>query len=376
MPVENSLIRLSQSCLSIDEIIRVSRVLDEGYLGAGEVTLEFEHSLQLFLNTDVVTVNSGTTALILALQVADVKPGDTVIVPSFTYVASVQSITAIGAKPFFVDIDKNGHLDVAKIPEYVLKKARAIMPVHFAGEEMNLSSLFNLAHKHSIRVVEDAAHSFGSQNIAKLCDREYDLVCYSFDGIKNITTGEGGAIVPFRKEDKDRLSDIRLLGVKKDFGRRVVNQRTWLPEVTEQGWRAHLSNINAAIGIGQLNRRTELWSRRKDLAAIYTETLSRYGDKISLILSGNKDVVPHIFPVRIPKEKRLVLESALAENNVQYGRHYYPNHRLAFFYDCGCGDLSMTETLYDEILTLPLHPLLKNSEAVDIGELVVRAVCR
>ena len=355
------MIRLSRSALSIHESILVNQVLDSGFLGAGEFTQRFESELSDFLQSQVTVVNSGTTALILALQVAGVQSGEIVIVPSLTYLATIQAITALGAIPFFVDINKFGQIDPSKIPKEALISAKALIPVHYAGREIDLSYIFSLSDKYGFRVIEDSAHSFGSVNISPLNERRYDLVCYSFDGIKNITSAEGGAVCSFNTQDHQRLQNIRFLGVIGDSDKRSRNKRTWSPQVIEQGWRAHMSNVNAAIGLAQLKRRNELWSRRKSLSSTYHHCFSS-STNFSPLLPNDNRIVPHIYPVYTNNHSLDVIINHLSAHDIEVGRHYYPNHYLDFFSGFPSGDLSITEDFYRNTLSLPLHPLLEQSD--------------
>ena len=352
------MIKLSKSSITTHELIEVTKVLDTSFLGYGEYTCRLESQISQLLNSPCIAVNSGTTALLLALQVANIGPGDHVLLPSLTYVATAQAITAIGAIPCFCDVNLHGHLDIERIPLNFLQLAKAVVPMHYAGFEMDLTLLFTLSRHYGFRVIEDAAHSFGSQNIShQLGDREYDLVCYSFDGIKNITTAEGGAICTASIEDLERLSSISFLGVHSDRQKRLKNKRSWAPTVTEQGWRAHLSNVNAAIGIAQLARREDLWSARIRIANEYQTRLTEYSSFVTCTTPISQKYVPHIFPVKLKNVLlREKLESLFLLSSIEFGRHYYPCHLLSYFRSYPCADLVNTLSLYDTQLSLPLHP--------------------
>ena len=370
--MDDSLIRLSCSSISIEEILNVTEVLDQGYLGHGETTVAFENAVSNFLGVNTLAVNSGTTALLLALQAAGVVKGSIVIVPSLTYVATIQAISALGGVPYFVDVNEFGQIDLQRINASTLKSAVAVIPVHFGGPEINLEYLFKLSDMYGFRVVEDAAHSFGSQNIVpNLQRRRYDFVCYSFDGIKNITTAEGGAVCANFENDRQFISDARFLGVIKDTESRNKNERTWLPQVQRQGWRAHLSNLNAAIGLAQLNRKSELWSARKSILKRYHDSLSPFNSIIKPIISSDHSVVPHIYPVLLPVPLRKKLEQKFKAANIQYGRHYFPNHLLSFYKDCPRDSLKITEHIYDRIISLPMHPLLSEYQVDRVIDIVL-----
>ena len=210
------MIKLSKSCLSSLEKQAVMRVLDNEFLGMGKEVQLFEQELQQYFggNVEVVCVNSGTAALHLACQAIGLKPGDEVLVPTLTYVASFQAISATGAVPIACDVlESNGLIDLHDASNRITNQTKAIMPVHYAGNMGDLDSIYEFARKHKLRVIEDAAHGFGSKYKDNLIGSIGDIVCFSFDGIKNITSGEGGAIVT---NDNALASKIRKL---KDFGR-------------------------------------------------------------------------------------------------------------------------------------------------------------
>lgn len=181
-----------------------------------------------------------------------------------------------------------------------------------------------------------------------------DITCFSFDGIKNITCGEGGAIVTSDKKVLQRIQDARLLGVERDSEKRYSGQRSWEFDVTTQGYRYHMSNLNAAIGLAQLKKAPTLFSRRQELTAEYHRALSSL-DSVILFPLRADHIIAHIYPIRVLNGKRDVLRDYLLKQNIETGIHYFPNHLLTF-YGKQKGALPKTEQLYNELLTLPLHP--------------------
>ena len=188
---------------------------------------------------------------------------------------------------------------------------------------------------------------------------------FSF-GIKNITSGEGGCIVTDDKEVIKLIQDARLLGVEKDTDSRFSGNRTWEFDVKNQGWRYHMSNIMAAIGIEQLNRFDEFANIRKKLSKIYFNLLNNI-EEISLLDINYDKTVMHIFPIFLKEpKKREKIRNQLLENGIQTGIHYFPNHRLSYFSEKEDVNLPITDKIYPELLTLPLHP--------DLSELDVNYV--
>lgn len=365
-------IRLSKSCISDAEKAAVIKVLDGEYLGMGSVVGEFEANLKDFIGREVVCVSSGTAALHLSLQSLGIGAGDEVLVQSLTYIASFQAITATGARPVAVDINKNDFtIDLTDAENKISSHTRAIMPVHYGGSVGDLTAIYSFAEKHDLRVVEDAAHAFGSTYKNKKVGSLGDVVCFSFDGIKNITSGEGGCIVSSDADFLVKVKSARLLGVNGDSERRIKRQRTWSPQVDNQGWRYHMSDIMAAIGIEQLKRFPYFSKRRQDLAKRYAANLTK--SKIYHCLTHDYDnVVPHIFAVKVnSKLNREKVIKHLTSKGIQSGIHYFPNHKLNYF-QMEKTVLKNTDDLYRNILTLPLHPDLNMSDVDYIcGQLLV-----
>ncbi len=350
------MIRLSKSCLSITEKQAVMRVLDSEYLGMGVEVQKFEKNLTEFFSRPTVCVSSGTAALHLALQAIDVGVGDEVLVQSLTYIASFQAISAAGAKPVACDIDpKTLCLDWKDAEAKLTPKTKAIMPVHYAGGVGSLNDIYAFAEKHKLRVVEDAAHAFGTEYKGVKVGGFGDIACFSFDGIKNITSGEGGCIVTDDPEVLKKVRDARLLGVEKDTEKRYSGARSWEFDTTVQGWRYHMSNIMAAIGIEQLKRFSKLSKKRKLLATTYDKLLSDVNG-ISLIDHDYNCVVPHIYVIQLSKHfDRDEIRIRLDKKGVQTGIHYRPNHWLSRYKVSGL-NLKYTDETYLQLLTLPLHP--------------------
>jgi dTDP-4-amino-4,6-dideoxygalactose transaminase len=339
-------------------------VLDREHLGMGAEVRRLEEELASFFGRRVACVTNGTTALHLALQACDIGPGDEVLVPSLTYVASFQAIRATGARPVACDVDAATlTLSASDAQSRITPRTRAVMPVHYSGGVGDLDGINAMAHRHGLRVVEDAAHAFGSLHDGCRVGSRGDIACFSFDGIKNITSGEGGCVVSDDPEVVRLIADARLLGVCRDTEMRYAGGRSWEFDVVAQGWRGHMSNIMAAIGLAQLERFPELSDRRRQLARRYDAALAMDGRYVRLS-HDYSNVVPHIYVVRIPGLKdRDAVRRKLLERQIETGVHYYPNHRLSYFRpEAADRPLPVTDAIFPELLTLPLHPDLTDGD--------------
>lgn len=356
------MIKLSKCCVGENESSAVKEVLSAAYLGMGKQVFEFEKELQTYLQTDktVICVNSGTAALHLALSCLDMQPNDEVIVPTLTFAASFQAVTAAFAKPIACDIKTNTlSLDLQSAEKLITAKTKAIMPVHYASHVESLEEIYHFANTHHLRVIEDAAHAFGTIYQSKLVGAKGDIVCFSFDGIKNITCGEGGAVVTDDPVLIERLRDARLLGVEKDSIKRQEGKRSWDFDIKYQGYRYHMSDIMAAIGRTQLKNINFFKKRRQTIVARYLQELKNI-PSLQFLTLDYTNIMPHIFVVRIIDGKRDGLKHYLLENEIETGIHYKPNHLLTHFKTTY--PLPIAEQAYQEILTLPLHVGLEDHE--------------
>lgn len=364
--------RLSKSIIGPQEISAVQKVLERGYLGMGTEVQKFEQELTEFLGggVQVTCVNTGTAALQLAVESLQLNPGDEILVPSLTFVASYQAITAAGAVPIACDVRlEDGLIDLDDARKRITPRTRAIMPVHYASSWGDIEAVYAFAREHQLRVIEDAAHSFGCVRNGRPIGSEGDILCFSFDGIKNITSGEGGAVVTRDAAVTQYVQDARLLGVQKDTEKRFNRQRSWDFDVVHQGWRYHMSDIMAAIGRAQLARFTsDFKSKRVALSTHYRELLSSISG-VKLLERPTGEFVPHIQPIRVLNHQRDRLRETLTAAGIESGIHYKPNHLLTFFKREGA-PFPNTEALYAELLTLPLQPDLELADVERVVALI------
>lgn len=365
------MIRLSKSCIGKEEKLAVVDVLDSEYLGMGQNVKDFEYLLERYFDRPAVCVNTGTSALHLSVQCCGIGKGDEVIVPTLTYVASFQAISAAGAKPIPCDIDlETLTIDVKDLESKISSKTKAIMPVHLTGAAGHLQDVYKISKENNLRVIEDAAHAFGSFYENKLIGSFGDIACFSFDGIKNITSGEGGCIVSNDDKFIQRIKDARLLGVRNDTDSRYQGKRSWCFDVTQQGWRYHMSNINAAIGIEQFKKLEKFKSARQYFAKLYDNLLST-NPKLKILKNDYSSINPHIYIVQvlgIDDEIRNDIRKKLLDCGVETGIHYQPNHKLSFFKSNPSDSMINANKVSHQLISLPLHPDLTKKNIHYIAE--------
>lgn len=356
------MIPVSRPSIGQEELAAIDKVFQTGWLGMGSLVKEFEDAVAKFLGAEhVVAVNSGTSALHLALDALGLGPGDEVLVPALTFVASIQAISATGAKPVFCDVElETMNIDISELKRKATKKTKAIMPIHYRGQACEMSAILSFAKEHNLRVVEDAAHAFGCLYEGKKIGGFGDITCFSFDPIKNITCGEGGAIATADKDLVEVMRRKRILGIDKDTWSRYRNERSWFYDVLTQGYRYHLSNINAAIGLEQLKKFEKFSRRRKELAKKYDQGLGNIA-ALSLLHTNHENVTMFTYIVRVLNNKRDDLMEHLKQQGIGTGIHYIPAHLFTYYKDYKV-PLPNSQLLYDQILTLPLYYELTDEE--------------
>jgi len=274
-------------------------------------------------------------------------------------VASFQAVSATGARPVACDVrDSDVFLDLKSAEQRLTRHTRAIMPVHYGSSARGLEEVYAFARSNGLRVIEDAAHAFGSTRNGINVGAEGDIICFSFDGIKNITSGEGGAVVTSDADVAARIRDGRLLGVEKDTEARYTARRSWTFDVHHQGFRYHMSNLMAAVGREQLKKLAKFSQRRRFLADRYRKELAQL-DGIALLSMDWAEIVPHIFVVKVQGGRRDALGAHLRSLGIEWGLHYQPNHQLSFFRSEGC---PVSDQLGGELLSIPLHAELTDAE--------------
>lgn len=347
------MIPVSKPSMGKEELAAVEKVFSSGWLGLGSVVFDFENKIREYLGAKhVIAVNTGTSALHIALDSYGIAAGDEVLVPSLTFVATIQAIIQTGATPVFCDIrgeDLNIDLDDAR--KKINPKTKAIMPVHYCGKPCDMDSLMDLGKKHKLKIVEDAAHAFGSTYKGKKIGSFGDATCFSFDPIKTITCGEGGAVVLKDDDIAEKIRRKRILGIDKDTWHRYQNKRSWLYEVIDSGYRYHMSNINAAIGIEQLNKIERFIEQRRKIAIAYDREFNGLKG-IKILENDHKNAAQFCYIARFKdRDKAMVF---LKEKGVETGVHYIPNHLHPLFKKYAV-ELPNTEKVGEEILTLPLY---------------------
>ncbi|MGB9675956.1 MAG: DegT/DnrJ/EryC1/StrS family aminotransferase [Candidatus Bathyarchaeales archaeon] len=353
-----------------DEIEAVIKVLESGILthglGAGPMVSKFEKAYAEFVKAKhAIAVNSGTAALHLAVAAAGVKPGDEVIVPSFTFVSTAEVIAALRAKPVFVDINPETYnISAEEIEKAITKKTRAIVPVDLYGLPADMKQIKEIADKHGLKIIEDSAQAHGASYMGKSPGTFADAACWSFYASKNMTTGEGGMITTNDDELADKIRSMRSHGEVEKYMSIMLGYNYRMPE------------IEAAIGYVQLKRLPEFLEKRRKNAKRLEEKLKRAEE---LLLPKEPKGYKHswyLFTVRLKNAKRTKRDKIVAElKRKGIGAEVYysnPIHLMPFYKKFARQRLPQTEKAAEQVFSLPVHPGVTAEQLDFIGETLLR----
>lgn len=356
-----------------ETIDAVSEVLRSGWVTSGPKLAEFEATLsKYFGNRPVRCFANGTATMKIALQVAGIGIGDEVITTPISWVATSNVILSVGAKPIFVDIDPHTrNIDLQKVAGAISSKTRAIMPVYLAGLPVDMDQLYALASQHNLRVIEDAAQAFGSQWQGKKIGSFGDLVSFSFQANKNLTTVEGGCLVLNNADEAKLAEKFRLQG--------LTRQGMDGMDVDVLGGKDNLTDVNAVIGLEQLKQLPSYQARRVALARQYFDVLrgelktaGLEGLKLELPVENFTDSNWHMFQVVLPLDQlntdRAQVMTELKELGIGTGVHYPAITGFTLYKNQGykVSDTPIAERIGKSILTLPLFPAMADE---DIGRI-------
>ncbi|MFO1513804.1 MAG: DegT/DnrJ/EryC1/StrS family aminotransferase [Verrucomicrobiota bacterium] len=360
------MILVSQPDFGPTETAAAQKVLESQWVGMGPQTEKFEAALASYLGVShVVATNSCTAALHLAMASLLDDGRNEVIVPSLTFAATIQAVLMAGYKPVFAEVEPATlNLDCEDVAELLGPQTRAILPVHFAGQPCELERLRQLAEPFGVDVVADAAHAFGSTYGGAAIGAQGTATCFSFSSNKNISSGEGGALTTGSDDLAARARELRFLGINQHTWARRNQEKPWHYAVTGPGFRYHMSDINAAIGLAQLNRLNEFARRRREIAATYDAALRDLPWTVP-VQRNLAQTIPNLYVLRVTHGLRDTLHAAMRTAGIGCGVHYVPNHQQPAFRDFA-RPLPVTEQLAAEVISLPLHTRLSPDQVEHI----------
>jgi len=349
--------------ISEADIIAVTKALRGEFLTTGPLVDEFESLLTKYLDTPTFVVSSGTAALHCAYAAIGLKPGDEVITPPLTFIATQATAALLGATVRFADIDpETGNINPKEVAKLINKKTRAVVAVDYAGHPAELRELKELTTSNNIILIEDSAHSIGSKYHGQRIGSIADITTFSFFPTKNMTTGEGGAVSSPHPELLERAKKFSRQGLVRDKNIFVLNDEgDWHQEVHEFGLNYRLPDILCALGISQLAQ-IEAFKKTREL--VFSEYLNYLNDISGLQLPIKRDYADpmwHLFPIRVPTTLRKRLFNELRRNQIGVQVNYLPAHLQPVFSRKGFewGDFPIAEDFYRREISLPMHTNLE-----------------
>ncbi len=374
----------SPPAISDAEIEAVVDTLNSSWITTGPRANEFELAFADYLGAPgALALNSCTAGLHLALVALDIGPGDEVITTPMTFAASVNVIEHVRARPVLADIEPDTlTLDPARVADAITPATRAILPVHYAGHPADMQPLLDLARQHNLYILEDAAHALPASYLGQKVGTIGDLTAFSFYATKNLTTAEGGMLTGA----PDLLARARVLslhGMDRDAWKRYDSAGTWYYEVVAPGFKYNMTDIQAAIGLVQLERLAVMQQRRHEVVAQYNAAFSKFDELEIPTERPSAESAWHLYVLRLNLDKlsidRAEFISELKARNIGCSVHFIPIHLHPYYrdkYGWLPEQFPVSNHEYARVISLPLHPQLADTDVQDVIQAVTDIVER
>ena len=377
----DTLLPYGRQTITNEDISAVVKTLQSDFLTTGPKVKEFEEAFAKKTNAKyAVAVSNGTAALHAAMAAAGIDKGSEVITTPLTFSATANAVLYMGAKPVFSDIlDDTLNIDPGKVEEKITTKTKAIIAVDFAGQPANISRLQSICRKHDLLLIEDAAHSLGALYKDKLVGSLSDMTTFSFHPVKHITTAEGGMVTTDSLELYSKLSAFRNHGITVDYRQRQ-DSGSWLYDIASIGFNYRLSDIQSALGISQLSRLDEMVTRRREIAASYNNAFRNNPLLDIPFVEENTLSSWHLYVIKLRLGElcvgRTEIFKALRAHNIGVNVHYIPVPWMTLYQDLGYtkGQWPVTESVYEQIISLPIWPGMSNQDVKDVINVVANVL--
>lgn len=375
-----------------EEITEVVDSLRSGWITTGPKVRRFETNFTAYIGCKhAIAVNSCTAGLHIALTALGIGPGDEVIVPTLTFCSTANVVVHLNARPVLVDVGDDFNVTPEAIEAAITPRTKAIVPVHYGGQACDLEPIYEIAARHDLDVVEDAAHAVGATyrghkigaddltlSLASEGDQKpKNITVFSFYAIKNMTTGEGGMITTDDDALAERMRLLTLHGMSRDAWKRYTSTGSWYYEVVLPGYKDNMTDVQAALGIHQLRRLDEFIKTRQLHAHTYDEAFADVREIETPLSHFDRNHVYHLYVIRL-KLDRLTIDraqfiEALKAHNIGTSVHFIPVHLHPFYqehFGYRRGDLPQAEAIYDRIMSLPIYPRMTVTDAYDVIQAV------
>ncbi len=382
-PVRDTYLSYGRQYIDDNDIEAVTKILKGDFLTTGPSVKAFEDKVAGYVGAKyAIAVSNGTAALHSACFAAGIKEGDEVIVTPITFAASSNCVLYCGGKPVFVDIDpRTYNIDVDKIKEKITEKTKAIIPVDFTGQVVDIDRINEIAKKQNLIVIEDAAHALGSEYKGKKVGTLSHMTTFSFHPVKPITTAEGGMVVTDDEKLYKRLSLFRTHGITRDKELLSHYEGPWYYEQIDLGYNYRITDVQCALGSSQMNKLDSFLKRRREIVKKYNESFKELSEYFSTPYEAEYSKSGwHIYVIKLNlnnlKVSRKEIFEALQAENIGVNVHYIPVYLHPYYQKLGYkkGSCPEAEKLYSQIITLPLFPKMSDKDIDDVINAVKKVV--
>ncbi len=373
-PVRRTLLPYGHQSIDEDDIRAVVEVLRSDWLTTGPKVREFEEAFAARVGAKhAVAFSSGTAALHGAAFAAGLKPGDEAITTPLTFAATANCILYQNARPVFADVCPDTlNLDPEKAAKRITSKTRALLPVAYAGHPADMNRFLALAEQHGLVVIEDACHAFGAEYQGRRTGSIAHMSVFSFHPVKHVATGEGGMVTTERAEYAESMRRFRNHGISSDaLQRHTAGQ--WYYEMVDLGFNYRLTDLACAMGISQLKKLDANLARRREIAARYTDVLSKVRGVVVPAVRDEANPAWHLYPIRLDLGKlsadRGTIFKALRAENIGVNVHYIPVHLHPYYrehLDSKSGEYPIAEDAYERLLSLPMFHGMGDEDVEDV----------
>ena len=366
-----------------EEISEVVDTLKSGWITTGPKTHKFEEMVRKYVGCNhTVALNSCTAGLHLSLIAAGVVPGDEVITTPFTFAATANVIVHVGAKPVFIDIQKDTfNIDPSLIEKAITKKTKAIIPVHYGGHPCDMDEISKIAKKHNLAVIEDAAHAIGAKYKGRNIGTISDYTVFSFYATKNITTAEGGIVCLKDKGQEEKIKIMSLHGMSRDAWKRYGKGGYWYYEVIYPGFKYNMTDIQASMGIHQIKKLDAFIAKREKVAQFYNASFKDLPEITVPVVRKQVKHARHLYSIMLDLDKLKIdrgqFFKALDAENIGTSVHFIPVHLHPYYRDrlnFKRGDYPNAEYIFDRIISLPMHPAMTKRDMEDVVKAVRKII--
>lgn len=381
-PVREKYLAYGRQSIDDKDIEAVVELLKGDFLTTGPTVSEFENKVAEFVGAKYgVAVSNGTAALHMACNAAGIGPGDEVLVPAITFAASSNCVLYCGGTPVFVDIDpKTYNIDINKIEEKITEKTKAIIPVDFSGQAVDMDKILEVAEKYNLLVIEDSAHALGSEYKNRKVGTKAHMTEFSFHPVKPVTTAEGGIIVTDDEKLYEKMMLFRSHGITRNKELMDEDHGPWYYEQVDLGYNYRLTDLQCALGISQMDKLDSFIARRREIVSKYNEAFSELEEINTPFEEEFSNSGWHIYVITLNLDKLAVgrkeVFEALQKENIGVNVHYLPVYLHPYYKSLGYekGLCPVAEDIYNRMITLPLFPAMTENDVQDVITAVKKVI--